>query len=58
MKQDEEDAQFKKFLDLFKQLDINLPLVKALTQISKYSNFIKDLLTNKSKLEKMSIVNL
>lgn len=33
-----EDAQFKRFLDLFKEMHINLPLVEALSQMPKYVN--------------------
>ncbi|XP_039133248.1 uncharacterized protein LOC120270298 [Dioscorea cayenensis subsp. rotundata] len=35
LKQDKEEAQFKKFLNVFKQLHINIPLVEALTQMPK-----------------------
>ncbi|XP_039126971.1 uncharacterized protein LOC120263138 [Dioscorea cayenensis subsp. rotundata] len=35
LKQDKEEAQFKKFLNVFKQLHINIPLVEGLTQMPK-----------------------
>ena len=38
LKQDKEDAQFKKFINIFKQDHINIPIVKALTQMPKYAS--------------------
>lgn len=58
LKQDKEDAQFKKFLNVFKQLHINIPFVEALSQMPKYAKFMKDLLTNKRKLEELETVAL
>ena len=58
LKQDAEDAQFKRFLNIFKQLHINIPLVEALSQMPKYAKFMKDLLTNKRKLEDLGTVTL
>ncbi|XP_039131793.1 uncharacterized protein LOC120268456 [Dioscorea cayenensis subsp. rotundata] len=58
LKQDKEEAQFKKFLRIFKQLHINIPLVEALSQMPKYAKFLKDLLTNKRKLEDLETVTL
>lgn len=57
-KKDKEYAQFKKFLNIFKQLLINIPLVKALPQIPKYAKFMKDLLMNKRKLEDIKTITL
>ncbi|KAJ9535384.1 hypothetical protein OSB04_un001506 [Centaurea solstitialis] len=36
------DDQFKKFLDVFKQLHINIPLVEALEQMPSYVKFLKE----------------
>ncbi|XP_039123368.1 uncharacterized protein LOC120259985 [Dioscorea cayenensis subsp. rotundata] len=58
LRQDKDEAQFKKFLNVFKQLHINIPLVEALTQMPKYAKFMKDLLTNKRKLEELETVAL
>ncbi|KAK1419540.1 hypothetical protein QVD17_28715 [Tagetes erecta] len=46
------------FLELFKQLKINLPFVEALQHMPKYAKFLKDLLSNKKKLEELSTVTL
>ncbi|CAN0898822.1 Retrovirus-related Pol polyprotein from transposon 17.6 [Linum grandiflorum] len=42
-----EDEGFHKFLDLFKQLHINIPFAEALEQMPTYAKFLKDLLTKK-----------
>ncbi|GJR46005.1 hypothetical protein Tco_1314108 [Tanacetum coccineum] len=57
-KKEKEAEQYGKFLDLFKQLHINLPFVEALSQMPKYAKFLKDLLTNKKKLEDLSTVTM
>ena len=58
LKKDHMDEQFGKFLELFKQVHINLPLVEALSQMSKYAKFLKELLSNKRRLEELSTVTL
>ncbi|XP_076940652.1 uncharacterized protein LOC143609885 [Bidens hawaiensis] len=52
------EAQYGKFLELFKQLHINLPFIEAISQMPKYAKFLKDVLTNKRKLEELSHVTL
>ncbi|KAI3703995.1 hypothetical protein L1987_74196 [Smallanthus sonchifolius] len=44
--------------EMFKQLKINLPFVEAFQHMPKYAKFLKDLLSNKKKLEDLSIVIL
>lgn len=58
MKVDKEDAQFKKFISIFKLLHINITIVEALCKMMKYAKFLKDFLTNKRKLEEVYIVAL
>ncbi|XP_035845295.1 uncharacterized protein LOC118491547 [Helianthus annuus] len=48
------EEHYGKFLELFKQLHINLPFVEALAQMPKYAKFLKDILSNKKKLEELS----
>ncbi|CAH9111996.1 unnamed protein product [Cuscuta europaea] len=48
--------QFSHFLKLMKQIQLNIPFVDALAQMPKYAMFMKDLLTNKRKLEEASTV--
>nr|GEW90455.1 hypothetical protein [Tanacetum cinerariifolium] len=43
LRKEKEEAQYKKFLENLKQLYINLPFIKALTQMPKYTKFSKDL---------------
>ncbi|XP_075515772.1 uncharacterized protein LOC142550583 [Primulina tabacum] len=45
------DAQFGKFLKVFKKLHINIPFADALMQTPSYAKFLKDILANKRKLE-------
>ena len=41
----------KEFLDIFRKIEINLPLLDALKQLPKYAKFLKDVCTNKRKLK-------
>lgn len=41
------ERQFKRFLDVLKQLHINIPLVEALEQMPTYAKFLKDILSKK-----------
>ncbi|KAI3716246.1 hypothetical protein L6452_23455 [Arctium lappa] len=52
------DEQFKKFLDVFKQLHINIPLVEALEQMPNYVKFLKDILNKKRRLGEFETVTL
>ncbi|XP_031394316.1 uncharacterized protein LOC116205794 [Punica granatum] len=51
LKQQQLDAQFAKFLDVFKKLQINIPFAEALQQMPSYARFMKDLLTKKRKFD-------
>ena len=50
LKKQEHDQQFAKFLERFKILHINMPLVECLSQMPKYAKFLKELIFNKKKL--------
>ncbi|KAL5573670.1 hypothetical protein UlMin_023267 [Ulmus minor] len=52
------DKQFSKFLNIFKSLHINLPFVDMLEQMPKYAKFLKDILSNKRKLEECEAIAL
>ncbi|XP_062093785.1 uncharacterized protein LOC133799807 [Humulus lupulus] len=52
------DSQFKKFLDILRQLHINIPLVEALEQMPNYVKFMKDILTKKRRLGEFETVAL
>ena len=51
-------AQYGKFLDMIKQVCINVPLVDMIAGMPNYGKFIKDLVTNKTKLNGVSSVVL
>ncbi|XP_027174360.1 uncharacterized protein LOC113773971 [Coffea eugenioides] len=40
----------KEILDVFRKVEINIPLVEAIKQVSKYAKFLNDLCTHKRKL--------
>ncbi|KAK4567385.1 hypothetical protein RGQ29_003257, partial [Quercus rubra] len=52
------DDQFSKFLSIFKQLHINIPLIEALEQMPKYAKFLKDIISKKRKLEEHETIML
>ncbi|XP_024993124.1 uncharacterized protein LOC112526915 [Cynara cardunculus var. scolymus] len=58
MKAKNMDVQFKKLLDIFKQLHINIPLVEALEQMPSYVKFLKDILNKKRRLSEFENVSL
>ncbi|XP_047258833.1 uncharacterized protein LOC124891053 [Capsicum annuum] len=58
LKKKVEDAKFRKFMVMHKQLTINMPLIKALEQMSGYARFMKDLITKKRKVKSELVDNL
>ena len=52
----QQDKQFKRFLDVLKQLHINVPLVEALEQMPSYAKFMKDILSKKRRLGEFETV--
>ena len=58
LKKTEHDQQFAKFLERFKTLHINMPLVECLAQMPKYAKFLKELISNKKKLQEFETVTL
>ncbi|GJV64403.1 reverse transcriptase domain-containing protein [Tanacetum coccineum] len=58
LRNEKEEAQQKKFLENLKQLQINLPFIEALTQMLKYTKFLKGLLTNKARLEEACTITI
>ncbi|XP_047945186.1 uncharacterized protein LOC125191807 [Salvia hispanica] len=43
------DAQFSRFLDIFRKVNLNIPLVEALQEMPTYAKFLKDVLSKKKK---------
>ncbi|XP_075074672.1 uncharacterized protein LOC142162243 [Nicotiana tabacum] len=58
MKREKLDNQFAKFLEILKQIHINIPFTDALLQMSSYAKFLKEILSRKRKLEEVSVVML
>ena len=52
------DAQFAKFFNIFKKLEINISFANALAQMPNYVKFMKEIMSNKRKLETYGTVNL
>ncbi|XP_052290839.1 uncharacterized protein LOC127900273 [Citrus sinensis] len=53
-----QDKQFSKFLEVLKQLHINIHFVEALEQMSNYVKFLKDILAQKRRLGEFETVAL
>ncbi|KAL0451699.1 UNVERIFIED_CONTAM: hypothetical protein Slati_1148000 [Sesamum latifolium] len=43
------DKQFGKFLEIFKKIHVNIPLIDALSQMPSYTKFLKEAISNKRK---------
>ncbi|XP_076956832.1 uncharacterized protein LOC143632135 [Bidens hawaiensis] len=50
--------EYGNFLDMFRQLRINLPFIEALQHMPKYAKFLKDILKRKESLKELSTVPL
>ncbi|XP_076881113.1 uncharacterized protein LOC143529150 [Bidens hawaiensis] len=50
--------EYGHFLDMFRQLKINLPFIEALQHMPKYAKFLKDLLKRKDRLGEVSSIPL
>ncbi|GJT21546.1 reverse transcriptase domain-containing protein [Tanacetum coccineum] len=48
------EAQYGKFLDMIRAVQINVPLVDVLPGMPNYGKFLKELVSNKHKLEQIS----
>nr|XP_016450798.1 PREDICTED: uncharacterized protein LOC107775560 [Nicotiana tabacum] len=53
-----DNAAYKKFLDILKQVQINIPLVDILQEVPKYAKYIKDIVANKRRLTEFETVAL
>ncbi|KAL5573532.1 hypothetical protein UlMin_023129 [Ulmus minor] len=54
----QQDKKFQKFLDVLKQLHINIPFVEALEQMPNYVKFMKDMLMKKRRFGEFETVAL
>ncbi|XP_048231210.1 uncharacterized protein LOC125370254 [Ricinus communis] len=58
LKQAQVEQQLSKYLDIFKQLHINLPFIELILQIPRYVMFLKEILSNKRKFDDLACVTL
>ncbi|XP_056697348.1 uncharacterized protein [Spinacia oleracea] len=49
------NEKYSKFLDVMKGLQVNIPFLHAMAQMPTYAKFLKELLTNKAKLEEETV---
>ncbi|XP_075074787.1 uncharacterized protein LOC142162341 [Nicotiana tabacum] len=53
-----DNVVYKKFLNILKQVQINIPLVDILQEVPKYAKYIKDIVANKRRLTEFETVAL
>src|SRR5204863_7916736 len=58
LKRVHDEKQYSKFLDMFRNLHINVPFADMLEQMPKYAKFLKDILSHKRKLKAFETVML
>ncbi|GJV56148.1 reverse transcriptase domain-containing protein [Tanacetum coccineum] len=54
LRKEKMEAQYRKFLDMIRAVRINVPLVDVLAGMPNYGKFLKELISNKHKIEKIS----
>src|SRR3954471_22356277 len=47
LKKQTEDTHYRKFLDMFRSLHINIPFADVLEQMPRYAKYLKEMLTKK-----------
>ncbi|GJS27657.1 reverse transcriptase domain-containing protein [Tanacetum coccineum] len=52
------EAQYEKFLDMIHAVRINVPLIDVLAEMPNYGKFLKELISNKHKIEQISVAFL
>ncbi|GJX20133.1 reverse transcriptase domain-containing protein [Tanacetum coccineum] len=52
------EERYAKFIELIKEVRINIPLFDVLAGMPNYGKFLKDLVSNKSKMEQISVAFL
>ncbi|GKF80767.1 hypothetical protein Tco_0239369, partial [Tanacetum coccineum] len=53
LRKEKMEERYAKFIDLIKEVKINVPLVDVLTGMPNHGKFSKDLVSNKSKMEQI-----
>ncbi|XP_050919421.1 uncharacterized protein LOC127136960 [Lathyrus oleraceus] len=55
-KKGQHEKNFEKFLELFKKLEINIPLLEALEQMPTYAKFMKDIISKRHTTDANPII--
>nr|GEU28710.1 reverse transcriptase domain-containing protein [Tanacetum cinerariifolium] len=58
LRRDKMEAQYGKFLDMISAVQINIPLIDILAGMPNYGKFLKELISNKHKIEQISVAFL
>ncbi|XP_031115837.1 uncharacterized protein LOC116019689 [Ipomoea triloba] len=58
LRKSKDTERVNKFKMMLDKLEISMPFVDAVTQIPSYKKFLKDILSNKKKLEKSAVVDM
>ncbi|XP_075111292.1 uncharacterized protein LOC107775012 [Nicotiana tabacum] len=58
LKNQKDDAMYKKFLDILSQVHVNLPLVEILQEVPKYIRYLRDIVANKRRHTEFETVAL
>ncbi|KAE8708130.1 Protein CHROMATIN REMODELING 8 [Hibiscus syriacus] len=56
LKRQKQECQFKKFLEILKQVHINLPLVEAIERIPNYAKFLTDIFSKRTRIGEFETV--
>ena len=51
LKKSKEEKRFARYLENFKKLEINIPFLEVLEKMPHYTKNLKDIITNKEKVE-------
>ncbi|GJS73093.1 reverse transcriptase domain-containing protein [Tanacetum coccineum] len=54
LRKEKMEAQYRKFLDIIRAVRINVPLIDVLAEMPNYGKFLKELISNKHKIEQIS----
>jgi Aspartyl protease len=49
------DKQYVRFVELLKKLNVNIPFTDVVTQMPTYAKFLKDILSNRRKLDEETV---
>ncbi|KAJ9543697.1 hypothetical protein OSB04_023404 [Centaurea solstitialis] len=50
LRKEKKEAQYRKFIDLIKRVDINVPLVDLIAGVPSYARFLKELVANNARM--------